>query len=966
MTSSGLFNHVLAMVLWVSFFAQGSQTANAGPRAGTESQGHPANGEAVSQSQQGMISLQMMSALPNLPDISPPVFNDPDAQEESRRFNALMRDYVVSKQQNGTPENALNPYAGLAKSLQEKAREMAAQYESQDPRTIAVLEDAALVLFSVHDKGAAALLDQAIQLHEHASSGPSRNYLRDLKLRCNMEAMESAAPQLQSCAKALQVRSNQASATPLELASWLRTIGLASSYLNRQRSLEYLERSLIFYAKVPNIPAAFMAGEYRRLTILSLLLGDNQHAFQFNDLANHYLSRGDATARKAMVLNETLKAAAAIPTETFALENPSRPKLVPEQQKQFDESMQKVQAALQQYKAANEARPQDQVMNSLQLGEQLRGNLSQKDPASEMHKVSASEQRRTPESADCSNLDQGSAFLSDVTFIGQRQIGNLKARLASISSAAFFYISLLQGCPQPTASAGVGFVEGAFPVPGYGTMAHFKGKFTESIAPRKLTYLPGGGRADKIVQKQQEITDQYVESMKARTLAVMLALMPPQQQQAIRNLPRDAQEKAIQIYFADLQKKNPRQAEELKKKLQEDMQAQVRQSSEFKALEHNADQLKDTLQTDTGADAKPLAFLEMLKPGEIFVDIYEYRTIRQDATFGREQYLAVVSQGPKSAKKIQLGAAEPIESAINSFYDALNGGDPLAPTWKALQERIVRPILAALPPDTKRIWLSPDSSLLSVPFAALLLDMGIQTEVSIIPSPYDFVRVQSAAPPTSGGVLFVGNLVYGQEPLPFPSMGQTEEEKEVLSRAAANARLSMETLSGDKVKRPVVIQHLKQVRFLHLSTHGFLENPITQPDADMVLPGGVALSGANSGEPDSFLTAEEIRQVDLSTVELVTLSACDTAKGRTIEGQGLLGFQTAFMAGGARSLLFSLWKAPADQATTSLMAAFYEGIWKNHLSKAVALRQAQLQIRSNPRFADPRNWAGWVLVGGAW
>jgi hypothetical protein len=58
---------------------------------------------------------------------------------------------------------------------------------------------AALVLFSIHDQRALPLLDDAIQLRER-SGADAASYLRDLKLRCNMEAMQSAALQLQSCA----------------------------------------------------------------------------------------------------------------------------------------------------------------------------------------------------------------------------------------------------------------------------------------------------------------------------------------------------------------------------------------------------------------------------------------------------------------------------------------------------------------------------------------------------------------------------------------------------------------------------------------------------------------------------------------------------------------------------------------------------------------------------------------------
>jgi CHAT domain-containing protein len=218
-------------------------------------------------------------------------------------------------------------------------------------------------------------------------------------------------------------------------------------------------------------------------------------------------------------------------------------------------------------------------------------------------------------------------------------------------------------------------------------------------------------------------------------------------------------------------------------------------------------------------------------------------------------------------------------------------------------------------------------------------------------------------------VLLVGDLIYGNKPFPYAYLEQTRDELTALSQRASTAGIPSTLLTGSDVTRPVVIDSLGGVRFLHLSTHGFLENQDTQKDKDKILLGGVALSSANSGSPDSFLTADDIRQSDLSRIELVTLSACDTAKGNEsteIEGQGLLGFQTAFMAAGAKSLLFSIWQAPADEATTTLMDTFYDGIWNKHLPKAEALRQAQMRVRSIPRFADPREWASWVLVGEGW
>jgi CHAT domain-containing protein len=110
------------------------------------------------------------------------------------------------------------------------------------------------------------------------------------------------------------------------------------------------------------------------------------------------------------------------------------------------------------------------------------------------------------------------------------------------------------------------------------------------------------------------------------------------------------------------------------------------------------------------------------------------------------------------------------------------------------------------------------------------------------------------------------------------------------------------------------------------------------------------------------LTATDILRNDLSQTDLVVLLACDTAKGQPVNGQGSLGFQSAFMAAGARSLLVALWQVPAD-ASKELIQNFYAGLFKRNLSRAEALKQAQLALRSQERFADPWNWGGWVLIG---
>jgi CHAT domain-containing protein len=125
------------------------------------------------------------------------------------------------------------------------------------------------------------------------------------------------------------------------------------------------------------------------------------------------------------------------------------------------------------------------------------------------------------------------------------------------------------------------------------------------------------------------------------------------------------------------------------------------------------------------------------------------------------------------------------------------------------------------------------------------------------------------------------------------------------------------------------------------------------------------LWGEGTGSSDSVLTAADIVTIDLSRSDLVVLLACETARGQAVNGQGSLGFQSAFMASGVRSLLVALWRVPAD-ALKEFVQNFYSGLFKHHLSRTEALKQAQSALRSQLRFADPWNWGAgswWVIRG---
>ena len=130
-------------------------------------------------------------------------------------------------------------------------------------------------------------------------------------------------------------------------------------------------------------------------------------------------------------------------------------------------------------------------------------------------------------------------------------------------------------------------------------------------------------------------------------------------------------------------------------------------------------------------------------------------------------------------------------------------------------------------------------------------------------------------------------------------------------------------------------------------------------------PGSRALSSrcsTSGGQPqDGFLRLHDIYGLQLPA-ELVVLSACNTALGKPVKGEGLVGIVRGFMYAGAKRVVASHWKVD-DEATGALMGRFYVEMLKQNRSAAAALRQAQLAVREQQRWQSPFFWAAFVLQG---
>jgi CHAT domain-containing protein len=182
-----------------------------------------------------------------------------------------------------------------------------------------------------------------------------------------------------------------------------------------------------------------------------------------------------------------------------------------------------------------------------------------------------------------------------------------------------------------------------------------------------------------------------------------------------------------------------------------------------------------------------------------------------------------------------------------------------------------------------------------------------------------------------------------------------EEAAGVLALVPASQ--SLRALDFDASRATAVSDRLGQYRILHFATHSFLNTE--HPELS-----GIVLSMVNRrGQPvDGFLQLQQIYGLKLP-VDLVVLSACQTAVGREIKGEGLVGLARGFMYAGAARVVASLWKVD-DEATAELMKSFYKGMFgKRHLRPAAALRAAQTEMWRQPRWRSPYFWAAFTLQG---
>jgi CHAT domain-containing protein/tetratricopeptide (TPR) repeat protein len=317
---------------------------------------------------------------------------------------------------------------------------------------------------------------------------------------------------------------------------------------------------------------------------------------------------------------------------------------------------------------------------------------------------------------------------------------------------------------------------------------------------------------------------------------------------------------------------------------------------------------------------------------------------------------------------------ERIRSAIRHSAES---GDPrglesLRTDASGLSRLLLSPAKAKIA-SAQRVLVIPDGPLHFLPFAALADPSSVRFRWLVEAKPVHTVVSMTVYGELCGGRRTAEGpaklVAFGDPACPEGAERQirgvrlgplpaTRDEVESI-RALAPDRA--ECFLGSEATETRAIQVGRDARVVHYACHGIVDERFPLDSAlVLAVPQKAPDSPTGNREGNGLLQAWEVFEKVRLGADLVTLSACDTAMGKEMGGEGLVGLVRAFEYAGARSVLASLWSV-SDASTAKLMQGFYRR-YLGGMPKDQALRQAQLELLATP-YSSPFHWAAFELFG---
>ena len=442
-------------------------------------------------------------------------------------------------------------------------------------------------------------------------------------------------------------------------------------------------------------------------------------------------------------------------------------------------------------------------------------------------------------------------------------------------------------------------------------------------------------------------------------------------------------------------------------------------------LETNANHLEATLVRRSAAfraSSEPLELATVhtqLPANGVLVEYIRYSPLDANDVmhpWGDARYAAYLLFPDGRIEAIDLGSAAAIDHAVQAFSRDLRiATAPIETSARDTQagENLATLIFDPIAPyltEQEHLLISPDSQLNRIPFEALQTgDTGnylVQHyQISYLTSGRDLLK-SATAPPSTAPALILADPDYDVTDTAPIANGNNRRSAELsqlevnplpgtAAEAAAIAPLlpDARVLTNEQATENV-LKEVQAPQILHIATHGFFLEDVTNPTANSrglgvelsgglstspsanpaalraavenpLLRSGLALAGFNtrsSGDEDGVLTALEAANLNLSGTQLVVLSACETGLGDIVNGDGVYGLRRSFAIAGAESQLMSLWLV-SDDGTQALMARYYEKLVSG-MGRSEALRETQLaMIAEGGQYSHPYYWAPFILVG---
>jgi CHAT domain-containing protein len=337
-----------------------------------------------------------------------------------------------------------------------------------------------------------------------------------------------------------------------------------------------------------------------------------------------------------------------------------------------------------------------------------------------------------------------------------------------------------------------------------------------------------------------------------------------------------------------------------------------------------------------------------------------------EGEFGGGSWLIAVTRSGRSVHRIpdraQLAPLVPVFTGLL----ARNDGSEM-PAATRLYDEILADALKALPPEIDRLILVPDGPLHRLPFDALRggdqrLPLAARYELVIAPSATLWTHWRANAPRAAGRRA----LAFADPDLSVGNSQRAEERNAVLEQGTQFGRLpdarresralvrylgDVDALTGKRASEYALKdRNLRDYDIIHFAAHAIADE--TRPDRSAVL-----LSPGAEKE-DGLLQAREIEGLDFNG-RIVVLSACRTASGAVLSGEGVLSLARAFFEAGAQAVIGTRWPI-RDEDAAAIFDSFYRELGSG-ASLSAALGRAKTDAMNAGR--PPTAWAGVELLG---